>query len=571
MRTSSLNNNRYFILFIDDFSRMACVNVLKVKSKFFGIFKMYKTLVEKQSGKHIKVLRSDCSKKYNFHKFERFCEDEGLSDNLLFHILHNKMTSLRGRIAQSWRWLAKYFFGLKQFTLLCPTKAVQDKTLIEAWSGQKSSANHIRVFGSICYINVPNEKRHKLGDKIVYGIFLGYSTQSKDYRVYNLQTKKLTISRDIEVDKNAIWNCKEEKVVKNNIFIPMQQPQEEAKEVLGDLCLFFPSPQQQEFSLESTPRRLRSLMDIYETCNMAMLEPECYEEASKKEVWVKAMEEEIKMIEKNNTWEIIDCPHGKYIIGVKYIYKTKFNPDGTIQTHKARLVAKVYSLQPRVDYNETFAPVTLLNTIKALIAFIAQKGWSIYQLDIKSAFLCGVLEEKIYVDQPQALTAKAIKANFSSKLLEHVKRSKGKPILYIKTQGQCDTLIVSLYVRQQKKGIFISQKKYTKALLKKFKIMIATPLVTNKKLQKYVAVVESTNNKSVIAMMKNPIHHQRTKHVAIKYHFIREVEATKEIQLDYCLTKEQIANIVMKALARVKFEQFRTMLRVIKICIKEEC
>nr|KYP39141.1 Retrovirus-related Pol polyprotein from transposon TNT 1-94 [Cajanus cajan] len=76
----------------------------------------------------------------------------------------------------------------------CPTKVVQDKTLIEAWSGIKPSAKHLRVFGSICYIHVPEEKRHKLEDKTVRGIFLGYSTQSKGYRVYNLQTKKLIIS-----------------------------------------------------------------------------------------------------------------------------------------------------------------------------------------------------------------------------------------------------------------------------------------------------------------------------------------------------------------------------------------
>ena len=72
-------------------------------------------------------------------------------------------------------------------------------------------------------------------------------------------------------------------------------------------------------SLVSTPRRVRSLMDICETCNMAMLEPECYEEAPEQVVRVKAMEEKMKMIEKNNTWELVDCPHGKDIIGVKWV------------------------------------------------------------------------------------------------------------------------------------------------------------------------------------------------------------------------------------------------------------
>ena len=88
--------------------------------------------------------------------------------------------------------------------------------------------------------------------------------------------------------------------------------------------------QQQDSSPESTPRRVRSLVDIYETCNLAVLEHESYEVASRHEVWVKAMEEEIKMIEKNKTWELVDCPKDKDVIGVKWVYKTKLNPDGSI-------------------------------------------------------------------------------------------------------------------------------------------------------------------------------------------------------------------------------------------------
>ncbi|XP_014492679.1 uncharacterized protein LOC106755095 [Vigna radiata var. radiata] len=116
---------------------------------------------------------------------------------------------------------------------------------------------------------------------------------------------------------------------------------------------------------------------------MAMIEPNCFEEASKHEVWVKAIKEEIKMIEKNNIGELINCPHGKDIIEVKWIYKNRLIPNGTIQKQKARLVAKDYSQQPGIDYNESFAPVARLDTIKVLIALAAQKGWSIYQLDVK--------------------------------------------------------------------------------------------------------------------------------------------------------------------------------------------
>ena len=113
------------------------------------------------------------------------------------------------------------------------------------------------------------------------------------------------------------------------------------------------------------------------------------------------MQEEIKMIEKNKTWELVDYPNDKEIIGVKQVYKTKLNSDGSIQKHKARLVAKGYSQQYGVDYNETFAPVARLDTIRALIALAAQKKWQIHQLDVKSAFLNGYLKEEIHIEQPQ--------------------------------------------------------------------------------------------------------------------------------------------------------------------------
>ncbi|XP_071709279.1 uncharacterized mitochondrial protein AtMg00820-like [Rutidosis leptorrhynchoides] len=124
---------------------------------------------------------------------------------------------------------------------------------------------------------------------------------------------------------------------------------------------------QDESSSESTPGRVKKLTEVYETCNFTTIEPERYEDAAKDEKWVTAMNEEIRMIEKNNTWELVDHPKDKEIIGVKWVYKTKLNPDDSIQKYKARLVAKGYSQQPGVEYNETFSHVARLDTIRALV------------------------------------------------------------------------------------------------------------------------------------------------------------------------------------------------------------
>jgi len=144
------------------------------------------------------------------------------------------------------------------------TKAVNDKTPIETWCVKKPSAKHLRVFGSIFYIHVPSQKRRKLEDKSIHGIFLGYSTQSRGYRVYNLQTKKIIVSRDIEVDEDASWNWDEDKVEKSNITIPI--PQSDTEDIAGtneEKGIPRSPPQKETSSLESTPTRVGSLVDIY--------------------------------------------------------------------------------------------------------------------------------------------------------------------------------------------------------------------------------------------------------------------------------------------------------------------
>ena len=118
------------------------------------------------------------------------------------------------------------------------------------------------------------------------------------------------------------------------------------------------------------------------------------------------MNNEIDAIERNQTWDLVDLPDDKNSIGVKWVFKTKLNERGEVDKHKARLVVKGFSQQPDIDYGETFAPVARIDTIRFVLAIAAQNKWPIYQMDVKSSFLNGVLNEEVYVDQPPGFEIK---------------------------------------------------------------------------------------------------------------------------------------------------------------------
>ena len=107
---------------------------------------------------------------------------------------------------------------------------------------------------------------------------------------------------------------------------------------------------------------------------LADAEPLNYKEAIQTEVWKKAMIEEIKAIEKNNTWKLVELPDKKKTIDVKWIFKVKLNPDGSVSKYKARLVTRGFLQRYGVDYNELFAPVARLETIRLVVALASSKN-----------------------------------------------------------------------------------------------------------------------------------------------------------------------------------------------------
>jgi hypothetical protein len=135
-------------------------------------------------------------------------------------------------------------------------------------------------------------------------------------------------------------------------------------------------------------------------CLVAAEEPRTVEEALSEDCWRKAMEVEMKAIEDNRTWVVCDLPPKQKAIGLKWVFKVKKDPNGNIVKHKARLVAKGYAQRKGVDFDEVYAPVARIETVRVLLALAAHGGWEVHHMDVKSAFLNGDLTETVFVQQP---------------------------------------------------------------------------------------------------------------------------------------------------------------------------
>jgi len=272
---------------------------------------------------------------------------------------------------------------------------------------------------------------------------------------------------------------------------------------------------------------------------VATFEPKDVATALEDADWVNAMHEELENFERNEVWVLVPPPPECHPIGTKWVFKNKQGEDGVVVRNKARLVAQGYSQKEGIDYEETFAPVARLEAIRILLAFAASKGFKLYQMDVKSAFLNGFIEEEVYVRQPPGFehpkhpdhVYKLHKALYGLKQAPRAWYDRLKTFLlgkgfemgsvdktlFLLRQGS-DTLIVQIYVddiifggsshslvakfselmsrefemsmmgeltfflglqiKQSKNGTFVHQGKYTKDLMRKFDMGEAKPLST---------------------------------------------------------------------------------------------
>lgn len=322
----SFSGKKYFITFIDDYSRKTWVYFLKEKSEAFEVFKKFKVMVEKATGKFIRALRSDRGGEYNSTEFARYCAEHGIRRFLTapYSPQQNGVAERKNRtildmvrsMLKSKKLPKEFWAEAVQCAIYvqnrCPHASLEDKTPQENWSGRKPTVSHFRIFGSVAYAHVPDQRRTKLEDKSKKFVFIGYDEKTKGFKLLDPINKKVIISRDVKVNEASEWDWK------NSSEVIVERGESSTTSTTNLEIEIARSPQTTDNEEEPRQPKMRSMQDLYDStsevhliCLLADAEIITFEKAVRNEKWQAAMDEEIKAIERNRTWELVELQIGR--------------------------------------------------------------------------------------------------------------------------------------------------------------------------------------------------------------------------------------------------------------------
>ncbi|GJY25400.1 retrovirus-related pol polyprotein from transposon TNT 1-94 [Tanacetum coccineum] len=330
-----------------------------------------------------------------------------------------------------------------------PYELIQDKKL---------NLSFFYVFGLLCYPTNDHEDLSKFDAKADIRIFVGYAPAKKAFRIYNRRTRIISETIHVTFDELTVMASEQFNsgprlyymtparsstgLVSNPIsqqpcilpkrddwdrlFQPMfneyydpptiaVSPVQEAAapraEVLADSPVSTSIDQDAPSTKNviSDPSRSVSTRKQLETDAMwcyfdaflTSVEPKNFKQAMTEPSWIDAMQEEIHEFERLEVWELVPCPNNMFLIKLKWIYKVKTDESGGVLKNKARLVAQGFRQEEGIDFEESFAPVARIEAIRIFVANAAHKNMTIYQMDVKTAFLNDELKEEVYISQPE--------------------------------------------------------------------------------------------------------------------------------------------------------------------------
>ncbi|CAI7885082.1 unnamed protein product [Closterium sp. NIES-53] len=324
------------------------------------------------------------------------------------------------------------------------------------WYGSAPAVNMLRAYGCMVVFHVPKEKRGKLEASGKWGVHLGLAKDHKGWLIWDLTSQQLTMSRDVKFLESLYykeWKQHQQKLPTTSLIIEADEVQRPSRQVQvtvseeeisgvtedgGEPEVEEQQQQQQQDAPQGAarpadrprrdvrpPNRLTypsfgkpkvvRAGSVAEQCDeeeiahcywAAVPEPKTLAEAlsgPNAEKWKQSVKEEYDSLLENETWELCELPPGKKAISSKLIFRHKYGPDGELTRYKSRLVAKGFQQTKGKDFDEIFAPVGKGTTLRVMLGMAANRGWRIKQMDITTAFLNGIIQEELYMLQPEGL------------------------------------------------------------------------------------------------------------------------------------------------------------------------
>ncbi|KAG7560254.1 Ribonuclease H-like superfamily [Arabidopsis thaliana x Arabidopsis arenosa] len=429
----SISGIRYYVLFLDQFTHYLWVYPLRRKSEVFSKFLHFAAYVENQFQTKIKNFQCDNDGEFNNSEFHNYFASNGINARFscphtsqqngrserIIRTINNAVRTLlfQARLPQSF-WVEALHAAVHILNIT-PSKSIQNQIPHTLLFQKEPSYEHLRVFGCLCFPNLNHSNLPKLSPRSTPCLFLGYPSQHRGYRCMDLKTNKIIISRHVYFDEEKFPAADPKPQQDPYRFLEVsEEPSPQFQTILQ--APFTTSPTQPNISRAQTrptrpdplfrnpytiqtrsksgiskPKQVLSLL----TKTKSPL-PRSHIQALSDPNWNPAMTDEHGAMLKTKTWNLVPRPPKVNVVRSMWLFKHKYDADGVLSRHKARLVANGKSQEEGIDFNETFSPVVKPATIRTVLNVGVALNWPIHQLDVKNAFLQGDLEETVYMHQP---------------------------------------------------------------------------------------------------------------------------------------------------------------------------
>lgn len=455
IKPSTVDDKNYFVTFIDDFTHYTVTYLMYAKSEVLKCFQDFVAKSENLFNHKVTNLYCDNGREYLSNEFKDYCVCKGITYHLtvpytpqqngVSERMNRTLTEMARTLVTSAK-LSKIFWGeailtSTYLTNRLPTKALSNnKTPYEMWHNKKPKISHLRIFGSTAYVH-DKTKVSKFDEKSFKAILVGYDQNG--YKLFNTENNQFLIARDVVFDE---LNFESSRLVTN---VPVQIPAEinkpdnddKSAKLIGNKHKNNHSPENSSEAGPSSSKLRRSERilklpsidykkiddpDFYLSLTTVQSLPCTYDDIFNRDdsnKWLKAIESEIESIHKNNTWTLVERPNNVNIISSKWVFTIKNNELGEPTRYKARLVARGFTQQYLEDYDETFAPVARISTFRFILALANQFDLHAHHMDVKTAFLNGILKEDIYMEVPKGVSASSNQVCKLNKTLYGLKQS----------------------------------------------------------------------------------------------------------------------------------------------------